>query len=80
MTEPEDGDEEEGGDRIIRYPEAMKMFGAKSRSTIFKWMRQGRFPPCVQVGPMSVGWWESTLRQHKKSLPQGPRPRLEAGQ
>ena len=40
---------------LIRRKEVEALTGL-SRSTIYAWMRQGRFPQSVQVGPHTVRW------------------------
>ena len=47
-------------DRIVRPNEAAKIVGAH-RLTLYRWMKQGRFPATVKLGPQSVGWRLSDL-------------------
>ena len=41
---------------LIRRKEVEELTGL-SRSTIYAWMRQGRFPQSVRVGPHCVRWY-----------------------
>ncbi len=42
-------------DRIVRQPELIGLVGV-SPSTIWRWERQGAFPPRVQIGRRAIGW------------------------
>lgn len=46
--------------RILRLPEVLARTGV-SRTTIYKWIAEGRFPRPIPLGPHSVGWFESEL-------------------
>lgn len=48
------------GDRILRVREVLARISV-SRSTLYKWMDEGRFPRHVQLGPRSIGWRESEI-------------------
>lgn len=54
-------------DRIIRLPELLEITGA-SRSTLYRWIREGCFPPPVRLGPNSTGWPQSQVREWLDSL------------
>ena len=45
--------------RILRLPEVIRRCGI-SRSTIYGWMKEGRFPESRSLGSRAVGWdsWE----------------------
>ena len=45
---------------IQRLPGAKRITGL-SRSTIYKYMAVGLFPPKIQLGPRAIGWLESDL-------------------
>ena len=47
-------------DAILRLPEVAKRIGL-SRSTIWQYARQGKFPKPVKLGVRAVGWRESEL-------------------
>lgn len=47
-------------DKAIRFKELKKIVPA-SRSTIFRWERDGKFPKHVQLGPNLVGWFLSEI-------------------
>ncbi len=42
--------------RIIRTPELLEITGL-SRTTIWRMEKKNTFPPRVQLGPHSVGWF-----------------------
>ena len=42
-------------ERVIRWPEVHDLTGL-SRSTVWRWVRAGSFPPPLQLGAQSVGW------------------------
>ncbi len=46
--------------RLIRLPEVMSRVGL-GRSTIYRWMSEGRFPKPVQLGGHAVAWSEDDL-------------------
>lgn len=41
--------------RFLRIGEVCELVGV-SRTTIWRWVRSGHFPPKRQLGPNSVGW------------------------
>ena len=47
-------------DRLLRREEVESRCGI-GRSTIYRWMRLGRFPEPVKVGPRAVRWPESEI-------------------
>ena len=53
--------------QILRLPE-VKARTKLSRSTIYRSMKEGRFPPCVALGPRAVGWRESAIRDWMDAL------------
>ena len=61
--------------RILRLPEVLARTGM-SRTTIYEWMAQERFPRAVPLGARSVGWFESELeawfRQRSAERPGEP--------
>ena len=61
------GDEAHGGateprriTRLIRLPEVQHRVGL-GRSTIHRWMAEGRFPKPVQLGGCTVAWPEHEI-------------------
>jgi prophage regulatory protein len=42
-------------DRFLRLPTVLARIGI-SRSTLWAWTREGKFPPPVKIGPRAVGW------------------------
>ena len=49
-------------DCIWRLPKVEGTTGLK-KSTIYKFMKEGKFPPCVRITARSVGWPESAVLQ-----------------
>lgn len=47
--------------RIVRMAEVVRLTG-KSRATIYRDIRDGRFPPPNKIGKNAVGWKESEIR------------------
>lgn len=50
-----------GQDRFLRIGDVTKMAGL-SRSTVYAWVRQGRFPAPYQQGPNWSRWSEQEVR------------------
>lgn len=46
--------------RLIRLAEVMRRVGL-GRSTIYRWMGEGRFPKPVKLGAHMVAWPEDTI-------------------
>lgn len=48
--------------RVVRTDELARRLGV-TRSTIWRWIREGRLPPKHHYGPNSSGWLESELEE-----------------
>ncbi|WP_230293780.1 AlpA family transcriptional regulator [Croceicoccus sp. Ery5] len=48
--------------RLIRLPEVQHRVGL-GRSTIYRWMSEGKFPKPVQLGGYSVAWAEDEVEE-----------------
>lgn len=46
--------------RLIRLPEVQHRVGL-GRSTIYRWMAEGKFPKPVQLGGYAVAWAEEDV-------------------
>ena len=46
--------------RLIRLPEVQHRVGL-GRSTIYRWMSEGKFPKPVQLGGYAVAWGEEDI-------------------
>ncbi len=46
--------------RLIRLPEVQHRVGL-GRSTIYRWMAEGKFPKPVQLGGYTVAWSEEEV-------------------
>lgn len=55
-------------DRMLRRTEVQALTGL-SQSTIYRLMREGKFPVGVKVGPKAVRWRESTINEFLNSCP-----------
>ena len=46
--------------QILRLPSVVARTG-RSGSSIYADIKAGRFPPPIQIGPQSVGWFEEDI-------------------
>jgi len=51
---------------LARLPTVLKMTGL-GRSTIYRWIADGSFPPPVRLGPRAVAWRWSDLDRWSES-------------
>ena len=66
--------------KIIRADEVCKRLG-KSRTQIWRDVRDGKMPAPVQLGPNSIGWFDDEIGAHQESLPRvsyAPGPKADA--
>lgn len=49
-------------DKILRRVEVQKLTGGQSKATIYRWVKNGEFPPPLRLGGNSVGWRESDVQ------------------
>ena len=42
--------------KVVRFPELKQMLGNTSRSSIFRWERDGKFPKHFKLGANSIAW------------------------
>lgn len=49
-------------DRLLRLPEVESATGCK-KSTIYKLMKEGKFPACIRVTARMAAWSESAVLQ-----------------
>lgn len=47
--------------RLIRFKEVQHLVGL-GRSTIYRWMAEGKFPKPVQLGGYAVAWAEEDIQ------------------
>jgi prophage regulatory protein len=47
-------------ERLLRRKEVERLTGL-SRSSIYAWMKDGRFPRPVRLGPRAVAWRQSDI-------------------
>ena len=55
--------------RIMRLSEVKAVTGL-SKTTIYRFEKEGRFPPRVSLGERSVGWFEDDVETFLLSLKQ----------
>lgn len=59
MTEP--------AEEMLGIREVCRFFGGKERpldqSTIYRWVRMGKLPPAVRMGPLTLRWRRSELQK-----------------
>lgn len=53
-------------DRMLRIAEIRQITGV-SAATIWRWVKEGTYPAPVKLGPNSVGWRESEIREWLES-------------
>ena len=52
--------------RLARLPTVLKLTGL-GRSTIYRWVADGLFPPPVRLGPRAIAWRWSDLDRWTQS-------------
>jgi predicted DNA-binding transcriptional regulator AlpA len=57
------------GRAIIKGWKGAKYKTGKSRVQLWRDVREGRFPPPIELGPNSVGWFEDEIDQWLASRP-----------
>lgn len=55
--------------RLLRLPQVLAVTGL-SRSTLYDWIKSGRFPRPKQLGPRAVAWSEADVLAWIESLPE----------
>jgi prophage regulatory protein len=58
--------------RLLARPPVVLRVTGLGRSTIYRLIANGSFPPPVHLGPRAVGWRWSDLDQRSRSRPSGP--------
>ena len=56
------------GDRFVTKAEVLAMFGNISQSTLYRWIKERRFPRQVRMGPNRMGFLQSELDAHMAQL------------
>jgi len=54
---------------LLRLPEVIRLCGGWSRSSIYRAIKAGRFPPPVQLGLRRVAWKWADVRAWLASRP-----------
>lgn len=55
---------------VLRRPDVEALTGL-SRSTIYKFMKDGTFPKAVKIGPRAVGWRQADIEDWLSNLTNG---------
>ena len=55
--------------RYLRVSEVLSLAGI-SRSTLYRWLKQGIFPKRYQIGPGLVGFVEEEVREWLENRPE----------
>lgn len=55
---------------VLRRPDVEALTGL-SRSTIYKFMKDGTFPKTVKIGPRAVGWRQTDIEDWLSNLTNG---------
>jgi prophage regulatory protein len=55
---------------FVRCPTVVALF-ATSRSTLWRWIKEGRFPAPYKLGPGTTGWDVADLRAHMDKIRNG---------
>jgi prophage regulatory protein len=58
-------------DQFHSLRDVQRMTGGKSRSTIYRWSRNGILPAPKKIGPNSIGWLKSELEDFFAKFQQG---------
>jgi predicted DNA-binding transcriptional regulator AlpA len=63
LKSQEEQSHQEDDDRLLRVEEVLRRVGVKSRVTLWRWVREARFPKPRQVGPNVVRWSDREVRE-----------------
>jgi len=55
---------------FVRRPTVLAIFGM-TKSTLFRWIHDGRFPAPKKLGPAVSGWDVAELRAHMERIRNG---------
>jgi prophage regulatory protein len=56
-------------DRLLNVNQVMELLGIKSRCTLWKWVRNGKFPAPVSLNGSLIRWWERDVTGWMNSRP-----------
>jgi len=56
-------------DRLLTQKEVMALVGIRSRTSIYRRVKDGTFPPPVAMGHGQIRWRQSDFERWSKSLP-----------
>jgi prophage regulatory protein len=56
-------------DRMLTVNQVMDLLGIKSRCTLWKWVRNNKFPAPVSLNGSLIRWWERDVTSWMNSRP-----------
>jgi prophage regulatory protein len=62
--------------RLLRLPEVLGLVPIR-RSTLYRWVQEGKFPPPVRLGERAIAWKEVDVLAWQARLPKGVHPPVE---
>lgn len=80
INKGEQGDSETSQIKFIRFPAVQELTGGCSRTTVWRWMRDGIFPKSYRIGPNICAWdlnsvleWAKTKARKAPEIERGAR-------
>lgn len=68
----------EAGDDMLSIREVCRFFGGQERpldqSTIYRWVRAGKLPKAVRMGPLTLRWRKSDCQKALNAMAQASNP------
>ena len=55
-------------ERILSWAQLRPLIGNASRSTVWRWIKAGKFPAAVRMGSARVGWRASEIAEWQANL------------
>lgn len=56
---------------LLRQPAVCRALGGIGKTTLWRWIREGRFPKAIRLGANCVAWREDEVNQWIASRPRG---------
>lgn len=47
--------------KLLRYPDLVERGYVKNRATLYRWIKDGRFPAGIKLGPNTRAWTEDEI-------------------
>ena len=58
-------------DQLLRYPDLVQRGIVNNRTTLNRWIRAGRFPAPLHLGPNTLAWREAEVEEFLNSCEKG---------